>query len=50
MIVPICTPSISEFGFDCARAVKKPVPPRTVAAGTPAQLAERDEVREAYFG
>ena len=48
-MVPICTPSMSEFGFACAPAPPKPVNaamgegapkmdslrPRIVAAGTP---------------
>ena len=38
-MVPICTPSIFELGFPCAKAVKKSLPPSTVAAGTLARAS-----------
>src|SRR5215204_6514282 len=39
-MVPICTPSIFELGFPCAKAVaKKSLPPSTVAAGRLASVS-----------
>ncbi len=37
------TLAISSYGYVLSKG-------RVVAAGTPAELSERDEVREAYFG